>query len=148
MDIVKTATEWSKDELFSSLFFILFGIMFVVGSIGFWQLGKTDVAKSFIYPMLIAGALLLTAGIGFFFGNKSRLTNIETEYKANPSAFVQSEIERTEKTMGEYQNIAFKVFPLIIAVAALLMVFVNSPTWRAISIVTIATLLMLSLIHI
>ena len=41
MEILKTATDWAKTEVFSSAFFIIFGVVFVLASIGFWQMGKT-----------------------------------------------------------------------------------------------------------
>ncbi|MEM6831651.1 MAG: hypothetical protein AAF551_14165 [Bacteroidota bacterium] len=137
MEILKTSIQWAKDEVFSSAFFLLFGVAFVLATIGFWQLGKTEVAKAFIYPMLVAGIFLLIAGFGLISSNKSRLSNFE----ADPSTFVKTEIARVEKTIGEYQNIALKVIPVIIAVAALLILFVDKPIWRAISITTIALML-------
>ncbi|MEM9339649.1 MAG: hypothetical protein AAGA66_13020 [Bacteroidota bacterium] len=141
MEILKTSIQWAKDEVFSSAFFLLFGVAFVLATIGFWQLGKTEVAKAFIYPMLVAGIFLLIAGFGLISSNKSRLSNFEADYKADPSTFVKTEIACVEKTIGEYQNIALKVIPVIIAVAALLILFVDKPIWRAISITTIALML-------
>ena len=129
MEILKAANDWGKAEIFSAQIFMLFGILFIMTSIGFWQLGKTEVAKAFFYPMLIGGIFLLMMGVGFFFSNKSKLANFETDYKTDASTFVKSEIVRTEKTMGSYENIAFKVFPGIIVIAALLIVFLSSPTW-------------------
>ncbi|MEM7372389.1 MAG: hypothetical protein AAF587_27465 [Bacteroidota bacterium] len=146
MEIIKIATEWAKDEVFSSRFFILFGIMFVLASIGFWQLGKTDVAKAFIWPSLVAGMLLLAVGIGIFVANKSRITSFATAYNSDAAAFVQSEITRTEKSMGEFRLIVFKIIPLIITVAALLIIFVDSPLWRAISITTIAMMVVILMV--
>lgn len=146
MEILKTALEWAKDELFSAWIFILFGILFVVAAAGFWQLGKTDLSKAFIFPMLISGSLLLVAGLGFYSSNKSRLTSFEVDYKKDAVAFVQAEIERVEKTMGEYETIAFNVFPIVMAVAALLIVFIDAPMWRAISITILALLLFIVLI--
>lgn len=146
MDILKSATEWARAEVFSSQFIIFFGVLFIIVSIGFWQIGKTDVAKAFIIPSLLAGTLLLAAGLSFFFSNKSRLSNFETEYKMDTSAFITSEIARTEKTIASYENTAFKVFPAIIIVAALLFIFINKPIWRAISITTIAFLTIIILI--
>ena len=128
MEILKAATDWAKAEVFSSMFFILFGVLFVLATIGFWQLGKTDIARAFIFPTLIAGMLLLAVGLGLFFTNKSRLANFPTAYNSDPIAFVQSEITRAEKTMAEYQNIVFKIIPIIIVVAALLIVFIDKPT--------------------
>lgn len=143
MEILKIATEWAKAEVFSSRFFILFGIMFVLVTIGFWQLGKTEMAKAFIFPTLVAGILLLTVGLGLFFANKSRITSFETAYNDDPKEFVKSEIIRSEKTMDEYSTIVFKVIPLIIVAAALLIVFIDKPIWRATSITTIAMMVVI-----
>lgn len=146
MEILKIATEWAKDEVFSARFFILFAFLFLAASLGFWQLGKSDMAKAYIVPMLIAGTLLLAVGVGIFFTNKSRVTSFSEAYHANPSAFVSSEIIRTEKSMNEYKNIVFKVIPAIIMVAALLIVFIDKPTWRAACITIIAMMVVIMLV--
>ncbi|KOY52397.1 hypothetical protein [Polaribacter dokdonensis] len=146
MDILKTATDWAKSELFSTPFFILFGIVFISASIGFWQLGKTDVARAYIIPTVVSGVLLITIGLGLFFTNKSRITQFETAYNKDISTFIESEIIRTEATLKEYNTIVFKTIPIIIIVAALSIIFINTPTWRAISITTIAMLIVILLI--
>ena len=145
MELLKLATEWAKSEVFSTRFFILFAIGFLIASIGFWQLGKTDLAKSYIIPSLVAGLLLLTIGLGLFFTNKSRVIQFEQAFSTDVSAFYQLEIERSERTLREYK-IVFKVIPILIIVAALLILFVNTPTWRAISITTIAMLIVILLV--
>jgi len=146
MDILKTATDWAKAELFSTPFFILFGLVFVAASIGFWQLGKTDVARAYIIPTLVAGLLLITIGIGLFYTNKSRISQFETDFYNDASAFVSAEITRAEATLKEYNTIVFKAIPVIIIVAALLIIFINTPMWRAISITTIAMLVVILLV--
>ncbi|MFY0626937.1 MAG: hypothetical protein JXR07_11615 [Reichenbachiella sp.] len=146
MDILKVATEWAKAEVFSTRFFIFFAVFFLSASIGFWQLGKTEMAKAYVIPMLVAGVLLLTIGVGLFYTNKSRITAFETAYNSDAAAFVTSEIERAEATLKEYQTIVFKVIPIIIVVAALIIIFVSSPIWRAISITTIAMLIAILLV--
>ena len=146
MDILKTATDWAKAEVFSTQFFILFGVLFVLASIGFWQLGKTDMAKAYIIPTLVAGALLLIIGLGLFFTNKARVTQFETAYNSDKLAFVESELVRAEATLKEYQTVVFKAIPLIIAVCALVIVFVDKPVWRASMITTIAMLVVILLI--
>ena len=145
MEILKAATEWAKAEVFSTRFFILFAILFIIASVGFWQLGKTELAKAYIVPLLVAGGLLMTIGLGLFFTNKSRITQFERAYNSDASAFVASEIARAESTLKEY-TVVFKVVPIIIIVAALLIVFVNTPTWRAISITTIAMMIVILLV--
>lgn len=146
MDILKTATDWAKAEVFSSSFFILFGVVFVLASIGFWQLGKTDMAKAYIIPTLVAGVLLLIIGLGLVYTNKSRITEFETAYNNDAPAFVESEMVRVEGTLKEYQTIVFKAIPFIIVVAALLIVFVDKPVWRASAITTIAMMVVILLV--
>lgn len=143
MEILKAAIEWAKAEVFSSMFFILFGIIFLLATIGFWQLGKTELAKAFIYPTLVAGILLLIIGIGLVYSNKSRIASFPTAYEHDASAFVESEIIRAEKTLAEYKTVVFKAIPLIIVVAALLLIFIDKPNWRAISITTIAMMVVI-----
>ncbi len=146
MDILRTATDWAKAEVFSTSFFIVFGILFVLASIGFWQLAKTDMAKAYIIPTLVAGSLLLIIGLGLFFTNKSRITQFEAAYYKDATSFVESEIARVESTLKEYQTIVFKAIPFIIVVAALMIVFIDKPVWRASAITTIAMLVVILLI--
>lgn len=145
MELLKLATEWAKAEVFSTRFFIFFAILFLIASIGFWQLGKTDLAKAYIIPILVAGLLLLTIGLGLFYTNKSRINQFEKAYNTDASAFYQSEMERSESTLKEYK-IVFKVIPMLIIVASLLILFINIPIWRAICITTIAMLMVILLV--
>ena len=146
MDPLKIAIDWAKAEVFSSQFFILFGVLFVLATLGFWQWGKTAMAKAFIVPTLVAAILLLVIGLGLVFSNKSRIANFETAYKRDKTAFIASEITRADNTIQEYQLIVFKIIPLIIVVAALFLIFSDSPVWRAASITTIALLVVLLLV--
>lgn len=146
MDILKAATEWARAEVFSSTFFIFFGILFILGCIGFWQLGKTDIAKAFVWPTLVCGLLILTVGVGLFFTNKSRIQSFTKAYNADTPAFIESEIARTEGSMKEYQLIVFKIIPLIIVVCAVLIIFVDKPLWRAIATTTIAMMVVILLV--
>ncbi|MBT8301863.1 MAG: hypothetical protein KJO63_11055 [Maribacter sp.] len=146
MDILKVATDWAKAELFSTPFFILFGVVFLAASLGFWQLGKTDMAKAYIIPTLVAGTLLTIIGLGLFFTNKSRIVQFEKAYHADASAFVASELKRTEATLKEYKTIVFTAIPLIIVACALILFLVNTPIWRACMITTMAILVVILLI--
>ncbi|MBX2846127.1 MAG: hypothetical protein KTR13_07925 [Saprospiraceae bacterium] len=146
MDILKIANEWARDEIFSTRFFIVFAIVFIVASIGFWQLGKTATAKAFVFPTLVAGLLLMAVGVGLYVTNQGRLNRFTADFENDSTAFVQAELERAEKTVVEYENVVFKVIPLIIAAAALLIVFVDRPLWRAIAITTIAMMAVILLI--
>jgi ABC-2 type transport system permease protein len=145
MELLKLATEWAKAEVFSTRFFILFAIGFLIASVGFWQLGKTDLAKAYIIPMLVAGILLLIIGSGTNYTNIQRVKQFEKDFNTDASAFHQSEIERSESTLKQF-IVVFKVVPILIIVAALLILFINTPTWRAISVTTISMLIVILLI--
>ncbi|MEM9259504.1 MAG: hypothetical protein AAGA62_07640 [Bacteroidota bacterium] len=138
MRILDTALDWAKAETFSSLFFVFFGVVFVLATLGFWQLGKTEMARAFVWPTLVAGLLLLLIGAGLTFTNRSRMVSFPEAYANDANTFVAEEIARAEQTMREYQTIVFKIIPLIITVASLVLLFVNTPGWRAIGITTIA----------
>ncbi|MEO1515050.1 MAG: hypothetical protein AAFV95_08550 [Bacteroidota bacterium] len=146
MDILKTANNWAKAEVFSSMFFIVVGILFVLAAIGFWQLGKTELAKAFVVPISVAAVLLLIIGAGLVYSNQSRIAEFPTAYEQDASAFVQSEIARAEKTMAEYQMIVFKIVPLIIVLAAFVIAFVGKSSWQAIGMTTIALMIAILLI--
>ena len=93
----------------------------------------------------MAAILLLVVGLGLYFTNKSRIKQFSEEYNANSISFYESEIKRTESTLKEYK-VVFKVIPILIIVAALLILFFNSTTIRAVSITTIAMLIIVLLI--
>lgn len=146
MELLKLAIEWCKAEVFSSKFFILAGMMFLSATVAFWQLGKTEVARAYIYPTLITGSLLLIIGLGLLYANHTRISSFTTAYNSDQSAFMKSELERAEKTIKEYDTIVLKVIPIIIVVAALLIVFIDKPSWRAASITTIAMMVVILLV--
>ncbi|MFK7925097.1 MAG: hypothetical protein AB8H47_24285 [Bacteroidia bacterium] len=146
MDILRAATDWAKAELVSTPFFVLFGLAFIAASLGFWQVGKTDLAKAYIIPTLVAGVLLVIIGLGLFFNNKSRITQFDKAYKEDASAFVTSELERAEATLKEYKNVVFTAIPIIIIACVVVLFFVNAPIWRASMITSIAMLSVILLI--
>lgn len=129
MDILKTATDWTKAEIFSSSFFVLFGMVFVLASVAFRYMVKLTWQK----PVL---RLLWLQGVGLVYSNVSRLGVIEQAFTQDMSGFVTAEIARAEKTIHEYQTAVFKVIPLIVIVSALLIIFLDKPMWRAIGITT------------
>lgn len=106
----------------------------------------TPFLSALFIPMLVAGILLLMAGISFYFTNKSKLNSFEADYKATPTAFLDSEIESTAKTIKTYENVALKVFPAIILTALLIAIFVSFPMVKAICVGLVAFLSVLVLL--
>ena len=137
MDILKLSTDWAKAEVFSAKISLLLSLLFFLAALGFWQLGRTAMAKAFVWPMLVAGVLIVAVSAGLYFANKPRVTQFETAYNTDAKAFVRTETERTAKSQNDFA-LVFKALPLILIAAALLIMFVNTPLWRAIGITTIA----------
>ena len=140
MDILKAATDWAKDELVSTPFFILAGTLFLAISLGLWQAGKTDLARAYIVPMLVAGSLLTIIGLGLFFTNKARIDQFKIDHSENPIAFVEAELARTNATLLEYKNVVFTGIPVIIGICVGILFFVSAPRWRATIITSISML--------
>jgi hypothetical protein len=137
MDIIKLSTDWAKAEVFSAKMVILLSLLFFLGSIGFGQLGKTIAAKAFVWPLLVVGILMVAIAAGLYLANKPRIQSFEIACKNNPGEFVQNEIARTAKSQSDLALIVFKVLPAISIVAALLVMSVSGPLWRAIGITII-----------
>ncbi len=146
MDILKTAMEWAKAESFSSTFFVILALLFITTSLGFWQFGKTDLAKAYVIPSLVAGALLLILGIGLLVSNQMRLESFPVAYDTNAVEFVRAELERVSKTIDGYKTAIFMVFPIIIAVCAVLIMFLDAPFLRASLVTTIAMLVVIMIV--
>jgi len=146
MDILKASTDWAKAELYSTPFFILFGVIFLFACLGFWQLGKTELAKAYVVPTLIAGVLLIIIGIGLFYTNKARITQFQSDFQDNQHLFVKTELERVNNTLNEYDVIVFTIIPIIIVICSVGLVFINQPSWRASLITSIAMLIIILLI--
>jgi len=120
--------------------------LFLIGALGFWQLGKSAVAKAFIYPTLVCGTLLLIVGIGLLITNLSRMKNFESTYNANSLRFIESEIIRAEKSIGEYNLDVFKIISALIVILAASLIFIKSPNWKVIGITTMAMLIVILII--
>ncbi|MEL6752250.1 MAG: hypothetical protein AAFO70_09230 [Pseudomonadota bacterium] len=140
MDIVKTASEWARTEMFASAFFVLFGMTFLAASYGVSQFGRTDATRGYVWPMLVAGALLLVLGVGLVISNQGRLTTFPTDFATNANDAIAAEIARAEQTLAGYRTAVFRVMPALIALCAILIPFLTGPIWRAGLVVAIAML--------
>src|SRR5689334_3858749 len=136
MDIVKLSTDWAKAEVFSAKTIWLFSAIEILAATGFWYWSKTVMAKSFILPLLLAGLFLVAVGAGLYFANNSRITKFEIEYRTNPKGFLQEEIQRTVESKRQL-TLVFKILPVIIIIAAIIILFVPASLWRAIAITII-----------
>ena len=146
MEILKISIDWARAELLSNSLFALFGAMFLVASLLFWWRGEIEVAKVFVGPMMIAGVLMLILSGGLLYGTWKSLTGFSTAFADDNARFIGLEVQRIDRTMSQYGTAVFNVIPLLIAATAILIVFVNSPGWRAALITVIIFLGLIMLI--
>ena len=146
MDLLKIATDWARAEIFSTAFFIGFGIACLVAALGFHRLGQTDLARAYVPSTIVAGVLLLVIGGGLVYTNVTRVTAFEAAYREDPVAFAADELKRAEATLREYRNVVFTAIPWIIVACALVIAFVPGPRWRAGAITAIAMLVVILLV--
>jgi hypothetical protein len=138
-DIIKLSTDWAKAEVFSAKIVLLFSAITIFTAIGFWYLGRTAMAKAFVWPLLAAGFFLIAVGAGLFFANKPRIERFEKQYSRNPEAFVQQETQRTAESQKQL-TLVFRILPAIIIIAALIILWLpGSQIWKAIGITVIVT---------
>jgi len=133
MDLLKVSTDWARAEIFSAKMVWLFSLILVITAFGFWYWGKTAMAKAFVWPIFISALFLIVIAGGLFFANKPRIAQFEKAYKSNPNGFVQQELMRTAKSNNDFV-VVFKVLPVLLMAAGLLILFLPSPTWRSIGI--------------
>lgn len=138
MDLLKLSTDWAKAEVFSAKMVWLFSIIVLMTALGFSYWGKTAMAKAFVWPMLVAGALLIAVGAGLFIANKPRITQFEQAFQYNSTAFAQQELQRTSKSQKDLSTV-FKALPALLIIAALVILFLPTPIGRSIG-VTLALL--------
>lgn len=146
MDIVKTATDWARFEMLSTVAFMTFGLAFGLAGLGFRQLATTDLARAFTVPMLVAGGLLLILGVGLFFPAQARLAGVPAAFGGDAAGFIATEITRADKGLNDYRIAISRAFPVLIALCALAVPFLDGPNWRASLITAIAFFTVLILI--
>lgn len=147
-DILKTATDWARAEMVSSAFFVLFGVLFLGAGWGFFQLGKTGMAKAFPLPLVVAGGLLLVLGAGLFLQNYGRVTGFAAAFDSDPAAFVTSQIADAERVLKSYAVTVFRAIPLICAFCAVLIPFLAGNDARARLIVVLAMLAVILIVDV
>ena len=145
MDILNLSAQWAKSEVFSARIVWLFSIIEMLAAIGFWYLGRTPMAKAFIWPLLVAGVFIALVGVGLFLANNPRIDQFERKARLNPDAFVQSEIQRTEKSQREL-SLVFKILPVVIVLAAIVILAAPASIWRAIAIIVIINVALLMMV--
>jgi hypothetical protein len=137
--ILKMSVDWAKAEVFSGKIVGLVGVLVLLAALGFFQLGKTAMAKALVWPVGVAGLFLMMVAAGLIFANQPRPAQFEAAFRDNPAAFVQQERLRTA-TSQKQLGLVFKILPGICIVGALLIwALPGSSTGRAIGIVLIGT---------
>jgi ABC-2 type transport system permease protein len=145
MDIIKLSTDWARAEVFSAKIVWLFSLIELLTAIGFWYWGRTTMAKAFIWPLLVMGLFLISVGVGLYAANRPRITQFENDYRREPKAFLEAEIQRTANSQRGLAMV-FRILPAVVIVAAVVIMLTLAPLWRAIAVTLVLTAAFLMLV--
>jgi hypothetical protein len=115
MNFIEHTVNWCTGEIFEGKMIALFGITVIVISIAFWKTGSTPFAKAIVAPLLVVGLLSATAGSFMVVNNNKRIDSYKAAYQENPTAFIQSEKERTDDFIKWYPYTQYIMSAIIIA---------------------------------
>ena len=131
---------WCKGEISEARIILVFGIIAIVCALLFWKTGGTPHSKAMLYPLLIAGILFSSIGIGMLIKNSERMELFARSYYDDHAAFIKAEKERTESFISWYP-ITFKIAAAITIIGLAFILFWNTSIGRTIGL----TLVLLAL---
>ena len=114
IDILKIAIDWAKTETFSSGFFAVIGLLFIVSSFCLWQFGKTDTAKAYVIPLLVTGGLLVILGVGLVISNQLRAASFPAAFNADANGFVARKSSVQPRPSPDMKLPFFGLFPALL----------------------------------
>ena len=138
MELIEHTVAWCRGEIFEGRLLALFGTSVVIIALCFSRFGTTPSARAMFVPLLMVGAVAMLVGLSMNFNNQARIPKYTAAYETNPTAFIQSERERTDDFIRWYP-ITMASFSLIALFGCAIYFFRPTPIGRAIG---LATLLM------
>jgi hypothetical protein len=115
MNFIEHTVNWCTGEIFEGKMIAVFGITVIIISIAFWKTGTTPFAKAIVVPLLVVGLLSVTVGTGMVINNNKRIVAYKAACQENPTAFIQSEKERTDDFIKWYPYTQYIMSAIIIA---------------------------------
>lgn len=140
MEIIEHSLTWIKGEIFEARLILLFSLLTILSAFLFWKVGATPNAKAMLFPLLVAGIMFGTIGIGMLYNNPKRVVEFQKTFTENPKAFTNSEKERVETFVGWYPKTRI-IFAILGAVGIFTYMLWASPIGRAIGIALIIMML-------
>jgi hypothetical protein len=127
---------WCKGEISEARIILLFGIITIVCAVLFWKTGNTANAKAMFLPLLVAGILFSSIGIGMLFKNNERLEEFAKVYYDNKTQFIKAEKDRTEGFISWYP-LTFGIAAAVTVAGLIIVLFWTSAHGRSIGLTLI-----------
>lgn len=128
MDIIAHTTRWALGDALQGKVMLSIGILTLVA--GVW-IFKAD--HPILKGMLIPLGLVTLIGIGYggflAFARPGHINKVATLYQTQPEQALQQELEKAERDHRNYTGIQ-KVWPVLIALAGLLLFFLHGDYQR------------------
>ena len=136
MEFIEHTVAWCRGEIFEGRLLALFGAVVLVIGVAFWRFGSTPAARAMFAPLLVVGALALIVGVTMNFSNQSRIAKFTAAYEAGPTAFIESERQRTDNFIRWYP-LTMASFSVIALLGCAVYFYRPTPVGRAVGLATL-----------
>lgn len=118
MEFIRGYFTAEKNE---SLIFIAFGVVTIGFSLYAWLKWGDTFYKGFAVPVILIGIIQLVVGSSVYFRTDKQITELETLYQQDTTAFVKVEAPRMQAVMKNFS--IYKKIEVAFVVIGLLLIF-------------------------
>lgn len=133
MTFIDHSILWLKGEILEGAIIGIVGFIILLCGLAFWKFGHNPGGKAFIIPMVICGALFLSAGGSMSYFNNKKIQEFQQTYTNNPAEFVVAEKKRVEGFQYLYKTTIYTAL-ILFALAIIAQFVTTSQNIKAISI--------------
>ncbi len=139
MELLKQTAQWAQGDALHGKIMLGVGILTLI-AIVFILRNDHAILKGTVIPLSLI--TLLGIGYGGFlsFSRPGHAKKVAELYESNPQQAVAAELEKAQRDAKAYTTIK-KVWPVLIALAALMFYFVSKDYFKGLSIGLVATFL-------
>jgi hypothetical protein len=130
MDLIKHTANWANGDAFQGKLMLAVGVVTLISVILIVR-GENPILKGMLIPL----GLIVLIGLGYggflSFSRPGHLVEVQKMYQNNPQQVISQELVKAERDNKNYTMIK-KIWPILIAIAALLLYFLHGDYARGI----------------
>ncbi len=141
MELIKYTTEWVRGEVFQGKIMILAGALLLLAGISIFK-GNNELMRGMLIPLGIMVLILIGYGIMQNTVRPNHLRSVTERVKDDPKQVLEQELNKSRKDHRTYSAVQV-VWPLCIVVIIGLYFFVSQPYYKGLTIGLIGLFLFL-----